>query len=1508
MLRQSSRLTRQIPQCLPSRLGRGNTRLVSCRPRFSTQAARRQAGTRHYEPQDSLLKKMGESAATTFASIVVLALGFAGAGYIYHKSYKMLVLKKMTRAFEPGDPVLDLATTAKEVPRTIAPEDEHWVQRPEQAHVDRIVDGRESGHYYLFMGEKGTGKSSMLIEAMRKTDGDGVAMFEAHADTEIVRIRLGKALDYEFHEDYIGGYFSERGPRETTALLDIERALNKLEKVAMKLAQTRRKPLVLIVNQLHLLRNNDEGRDLLELLQQRAEQWAAANLVTMVFNTDDYWVYERLKLLATRMEVLAVTDLPKSQAINALRKYRQRYFHEIPNHKELEDVYDRIGGRLSFLNRVAKSRDMIRTCDQIKDTEKKWFLNQCWILGSEMDDDVMDQQKWAAAAMTLALALVDKEAEAPDSYDPVVGHLLPTFPFHIAQEIMTRADFIRDLDSLNLFTVTSQADVRASSVPMHLAFKEICAEPRFRKHLEDTIQRISDIESLGRTRELVAKDLVLGGQYDIETSRKGITPLPRKTNESHNIFHAQASQATAPRGFDSSSLASALMSANSKWPDFQLASKLRHFLGSSAPESTPSEPTTSQAKHEEPQASQEHDDERKGEVRTETMAELDNDPIEEMEDVGDYVDEGDAADVDVDFGDLEMFDSASQLPYSSQAPQNVKFDEPEFPTFTESAPNDKNTKKKSKDGRRASDFVVDDEAATAEDDRQASDAVEHPTSEMDALDLTPAQAADKKKKKRKQSDSVDGKRHKKRKGIEDGDSAVIEQTQDETAESADAGHTEAVTATSFLHTDKNATSQHVDAATEDDAANAEEQSSPSIARARRRSQTGEETRSRENSISSRAQFAPMAPMAIDTLPQEEAPPVDRDVEDLAREAWKEHISSQAGSHVNAPGDSAQAEEQPAASPAPRRSTRAKKAPVTLVQAADAKVETPAKKNRRVLEELPSPSANSPKPRARTKRATKRQPRTLQSLEEDGENGEDDEPSRRRGNAGGYTQGRFTDAELEAISRAVEAFRNEYGMTQVEVNEIIQAPGGTTAGDAHARLWYRLFEVCPDRKRQKVINIARKKFHNFVARGTWTPEQDAELASLIEVHKSAWSKIAGIINRHPEDVRDRYRNYIVCGANQRKDVWSEEEEAHLTQIVKDAMVAIDDLRLASPDKPLLKKPYEELIDWQDISEQMGRTRSRLQCITKWKAMQMRLSGKKKDKKSGSSSQGSEKKKQQPSQAEPSVSNEDLAFQLDVARQQLASMREEEQYRLVLAIQGASVLSEDQIPWTKLLDKKFRRQWTRGTQALLWDRLKQTVTDWESMTVLDIAQQLINEYNRTGGLPEVTGSGYDDDDREREILRQLNARHKPAAAPKSEEFVHDSGAEDAKEDEQPNQNDKLDITIDPALMEAAPPSPPKATPKPKKAAPRKTPAKKKSKKQDLSQDPIEDSEPTLPVATVDQGEESNLEEAQARKAKTPSKFKSVNTSGNEENGVDAPQTEPYSDSVMDDMEDLPARVST
>lgn len=444
-------------------------------------------------------------------------------GYSYTRYYKHMVLEKMENAFRPGDPALELAASSKRQPYSPSTHtnedgaDEHWILREEQELIDSIVSGRLQGNYHLLIGEKGSGKSSMLLDAMAKIEGEGCAMVDAHADPEIFRIRLGKALDFEFHEDNIGSLFSIRGPRDASALLDVERAFNKLEKVALKRRAKVGRPLIIIFNSMHLVRDDEEGRDLLELLQQRAESWAASSLATVVFNSDDYWIYERLKQYATRMNVIPILDLSKPKAISALWNYRRKYHNEQPELEVLEKVYDKVGGRLSYIGRIAKSSDMLKMADHICRTEKQWFLNQCWILGAEMDDDVMDQQKYASAAMVLAKALVDLEKDMESTYDAEKGHILPQMPLHKARQVMTRADFIQSYDAINVFTIDSNAMVRADSVPMMNAFREVCGEEGFEEFLEATLTRIGDIESLGRTRELTIKDLWDRGRYDVKT-------------------------------------------------------------------------------------------------------------------------------------------------------------------------------------------------------------------------------------------------------------------------------------------------------------------------------------------------------------------------------------------------------------------------------------------------------------------------------------------------------------------------------------------------------------------------------------------------------------------------------------------------------------------------------------------------------------------------------------------------------------------------------------------------------------------------------------------------------------------------------------------------------------------------------------------------------------------------------------------------------------------------------
>ncbi|KAI5952080.1 hypothetical protein CANMA_005159 [Candida margitis] len=469
----------------------------------------------------SFLTKCLETIGITISSVGVLGL----AGFLYHRFYNDHVLWKMNLAFEKGDP----AAQIKMHTRTHDDSNDHfinahWVERPQQNLLDEIIAGKIIGRYFLIIGEKGTGKTSLIMEAMKKVDGYNVTIFDAHADPEIFRIRLGKALNFAFNEDYIGSLFSIRGPRDTTALLDIERAFSKLEELAIQRVGKIKRPLIMIINNSHLIKENEEGVKLLELLQQKAESLSGSGLLTMVFNSDDYWVYEKLKQLGTRLELINVRDFNRYETVNALKFIRHRYF---PSDKVLKDdmcnaVYDLIGGRPQHITQVARHNDIIKACHEIIDREKTWFLNQCGLLGSDMDDDVMESGKFSTSAMLLMREFVEMDRNrmntliTSEKSRDFTEHQLPELPLWRARQIMTRADYIQRYDNLNIFTMDSESRVRADSVPMMRAFHEIASQPHFDELLEDTIDRVGDIESLGRTREVVMKDLNLGSKYMLQ--------------------------------------------------------------------------------------------------------------------------------------------------------------------------------------------------------------------------------------------------------------------------------------------------------------------------------------------------------------------------------------------------------------------------------------------------------------------------------------------------------------------------------------------------------------------------------------------------------------------------------------------------------------------------------------------------------------------------------------------------------------------------------------------------------------------------------------------------------------------------------------------------------------------------------------------------------------------------------------------------------------------------------
>ncbi|KAG6005352.1 hypothetical protein E4U21_000203 [Claviceps maximensis] len=957
------------------------------------------------------------------------------------------------------------------------------------------------------------------------------------------------------------------------------------------------------------------------------------------------------------------------------------------------------------------------------------------------------------------------------------------------------------------------------------------------------------------------------------------------------------------------------------------------------------------------------------------------------------------AGMDADFGAIEMFDSniaSTQL--SSGAPEAIMTEDAVVHSSSKKAKRDKKEKKDKKDKkdkkRRRSEeaagptlSVPEQEEAPARKQRKSKRKsirdVEVPDSQPSNDQVEPAADADidvdvdtpwgqlqqeaaaatspKAKNKRKLSHSTDEKQRKKHR-------SRSRETGGPADEEEHHGDSQVASAASFLHKDKDRQGVPENAIYEDNETGSDPQVSPTVAHLRRRSQS-REARSRENSIPRSAQIDVDASntSVAEQHAMDAAVDAEYEAERIAREAWDEHRNGQPSRDEVAHGeyDTEMPDQYPQAplntdtadmtaeaqltSPQPKnkRSSRKKAKPTYFERPSpDILVDDD---NKNALGELPSPSAMSPNPRNRKKRAAKkesrgRKPKREKKLSQSMRGGSIDAEgyeaaaaaaaAERRNRLTGFTQGRFTDAELARITRAVEGFRADNGLTQPEVNEIIHAPGGTTAGETNAQLWTRIFAECPDRHRQKVINITRKKFHNFVARGTWTPEQDAELAGLIGMHGTKWSVIASMINRHPEDLRDRYRNYIVCGANQRKDAWDEHEEARLVQYIMESMRAIDELRANEPSRAILQKTYEELIDWQDISERMDRTRSRLQCITKWKSLHIRTHGRDKLVSTQPDSQ--------------------ISFRLEKARRQIAVMPVEERFRLVLAVQSTAVGTDVKIPWQRLVDKTFRNQWHRYTQMLLWRRLKATVPNHMEASVRDTAQYLVEHYNQNGDLPDVPDELFHDED-EMNFMQtiapmvpiggtQANGRsHMSSEFVTESDVENDDGAEkyggveadagdgdgdggdgdgdgdgvvgavgavgvhveDGSEQNQPQPAQDEELKIDPALAEAGPITKDPTPAKPKSKRGSKTPRSQKRSRKALTEvDPIED-DVVMQEPQQDQNSGSEIDVESLRKKKTPSKFQSPQAQGIKADEHLVPEDD---DSVMDDMEDLPAVVPT
>lgn len=297
-------------------------------------------------------------------------------------------------------------------------------------------------------------------------------------------------------------------------------------------------------------------------------------------------------------------------------------------------------------------------------------------------------------------------------------------------------------------------------------------------------------------------------------------------------------------------------------------------------------------------------------------------------------------------------------------------------------------------------------------------------------------------------------------------------------------------------------------------------------------------------------------------------------------------------------------------------------------------------------------------------------------------------------------GRLSPETINAITQAVDNYRHFNGMTQYEINDLVQQPAQSPAG---RELWKFLREEVPYLTGRHVLDFCRRKFHNYEARGIWTEEQDEELRRAYQKNPNKWTEIGREIHRFPEDARDRWRNYLVCGGNRRTDIWDKEEEEQLKIAVKECLQAIREERRRTTGSSAIDVDEETLLDWQKVSEKMNHVRSRLQCSYKWRKL----------------------KALNESDGEDPVANAPISnsWRFEDAQMSVQTMTAEEKLRLLRTIRDSGASKEGKIPWASIRHK-MGEMGKRMAWKLCYRKLKEKLPGHEDMKFREIIERLVD----------------------------------------------------------------------------------------------------------------------------------------------------------------------------------------
>ena len=417
-------------------------------------------------------------------------------------------------------------------------------------------------------------------------------------------------------------------------------------------------------------------------------------------------------------------------------------------------------------------------------------------------------------------------------------------------------------------------------------------------------------------------------------------------------------------------------------------------------------------------------------------------------------------------------------------------------------------------------------------------------------------------------------------------------------------------------------------------------------------------------------------------------------------------------------------------------------------------------------------------------------------------------------------GMFTNGEIAKLDTFRSDYCDESKISIWQFNELIHTR--IRGNPKVTSLFQEIQEVLPYRKRAAVQRFCRRRYHNFSARGTWTKEEDERLKEAVAEKGKSWKAVGEVVERLPEDCRDRWRNYLINGDNRNTDTWTDAEVKNLITAVRDCIRVMRQARreekeqkYAGRDLPDSEPDTDEeaeevkLINWQAVSNRMGANgggRSRLQCSHKYGKLKLadRRAYMRQIREAGENmrrlEQGRPLKKS-------TTSNEGWRYRKAMKR--IKNMKAGDRYDLLQVLSACKAPEEGGIPWKHLGDDGFRARWSRLERMAAWESMKKEVRGSETMDYDDVVNRLLTKMmaENVEHLDERWDPEVDEDVNEEGNFKKLSRKQErqnkstkaekarrreervAAAQPKSALFISPNDEEDLDMDDTSRQHSEV-----------------------------------------------------------------------------------------------------------------------